>query len=154
MAGWLLTTLLLAIPENFLQLYVALSLQGATVPFRLLAGYASLAAVVLKLLRLLPWPFGLHVPLHAALMVVLIRHLSRGSWTMSLIGALVGQLLVAIGEGLVAAPLMQVLRLTYNEALSSPLLNIAFGYVADTFLLLASGYVWARERNMKARAGR
>jgi len=153
-AGWLLTTLLLAIPENFLQLYVALSLQGATVPLRRLAGYASLAAVALKVLRLLPWKFGLHVPFHAALMVVLIRHLTRGPWTFCLIGALVGQLLVAIGEGLVAAPLLQVLRIPLSEALSSPWLNIAFGYVADTFLFLVAGYLWASQRHMKARAGR
>lgn len=151
--GWLLTTALLAIPENFLQLYVALRLQGVSVPFRRLAAYSTLAAVVLKASRLLPWPFGLHVPLHAVLMIMLIRYLAQGSWMMSLIGALAAQLLIAIGEGLVAVPLMHALRYTYKDVLTNPFLNVAFGYVADSILMIVAGYCWVRQRNLKAREG-
>ncbi len=142
----LIILFVLNIPSNILALYAALSLQKRSVPTPTLLGYGALAGVALTVFRALPGPFGMHVPLQAILLTVLIKHVSRGRWSMAVLGTLVTHLLNVIGEGLVGVPVMVSLGFSLAETLNNPLLTLAGGWMANTLTLLLCLYFFVQRR--------
>lgn len=143
-------SLFLGVPENFVQLYVALAIQVKYFSVKRLLPWAVFAVAILYALRSLPGPFGLHVPLHTLLMILIVRHLSQGPWSMAVVGALAASLLIVVGEGIVAAPVLSLLGISFSDVLASPVLNIVVGYLADTLLFLVFGYFYLRRRSGRA----
>jgi hypothetical protein len=139
---FLLTTVLMTIPCSFLVLFISLSLQRVVVPLNRLGLAAVVAGLALSFFRLLPVPFGLHTLLYFVLIILLVRYLSGGRWAMAVMGSLLTSVLSAIGEGLIAVPVISSMGYTLVDTLSSPWLTLLGGWIGNSLLVLLSLYLW------------
>ncbi len=146
MLSSIMTLVFLFIPANVLALYAGVALQGKRVPAVRLLLFGAAAGLALSLARSLPGPFGVHAILQTLLLLVLLRLLTNGKWSMVLIGTLLPQLLTAIGEGLIAAPIMVgVLGLSLAEIVASPGHVIVAGWLGNILLVLLCLILYVRQ---------
>jgi hypothetical protein len=138
--------LLLFIPTNIMGLYVAAGIQGKYPPLRKLAIYGSLAGVLTAVFRAIPGPFGLHAPLIALTLIIMIRHITGGTWGMAVLSILSCQVAAIIAEGLIVVPLFDVLGLTLAAALQQLGPALVGGWLGNVVLLLLVLIVYLRGR--------
>lgn len=151
MARWLIPTLLLHIPTCTLWLYAGLGMDGRRVALRRLLASGAAAGLLLAAYRAIPWPFGLHFVAITATQVVLFRRLG-GGWGRSLFAILVTNILIALGEGLVAVPVLALLQIPLHRALASPWLTLLGGWLGNSLLVLYCLWLYRRARRQRTAA--
>jgi hypothetical protein len=136
--------LLLFIPTNVMGLYVAAGIQGKYPPLRTLLIYGSVAGVLTAVFR--AWAFGLHAPLIALTLIIMVRYMTRGTWGMAVMGTLMCQVAAIIAEGLIVVPFFSVLGLTLATSLQKLGTALLGGWLANVVLLLLVLTVYVRAR--------
>lgn len=138
--------LLLFIPTNVLGLYAAAGIQGKYPPLRTLLIYGSVAGVLTAVFRAIPGLFGLHAPLIALSLIIMVRYITRGTWGMAVMGTLMCQVAAIIAEGLIVVPFFSFLGLTLATSLQKLGTALLGGWLGNVVLLLLVLTVYLRGR--------
>jgi hypothetical protein len=136
--------LLLFIPTNVMGLYVAAGIQGKYPPLRTLLIYGSVAGVLTAVFR--AWAFGVHAPLIALTLIIMVRYITRGTWGMAVMGTLMCQVAAIIAEGLIVVPLFTILGVTLAASLQKLGTALLGGWLGNVLLLLMVVAVYLRGR--------
>jgi hypothetical protein len=146
---FLVTTVLLAIPTSMLVLFCCFGMQGMWLPLGRLTTYGGLAGLSLSLFRLVPVP-GLHSLLYILLIILLVRYVSGGKWSMAVLGALLTSVLTAVGEGLIGVPIISAMGVALVDTLTNPWWTLAGGWIGNSLLVVLALYLGLRKPNPAA----
>lgn len=150
----LVESLLLHIPSITLGFSTAIFMQRRQIPFVQVLRFAGPLGIAVGLFRLLPVPFGLHVPFLTLAMTLIVRFITGKNWWKALFGTLAVQFLGAVGEALVAFPALMRLGYTPADLLTDPFVLVKYGWIANIPILLLLLGIWVFRRNNREAARR
>lgn len=136
-AEFLIPFLFYKLPEAFLLIAAALGLLGLRPrPGRLFLTSLGLG-VLTEVSRYFLFSSGWHTPV-ILLGIILALILGFGlSVSTAITGCFLSLFLLRMGDSLLVAPLLKLLKLTYQGTLGNPWSYVAFGWVSAGFLVIA-----------------
>lgn len=145
MSERLLVWVLFLIPEGLMMVIAGLGFLGVRRSFRRIALVGFMLGTAAMVFRLL-LPKGYHILLLLLLYCILMVLVLRVSVKTSIVACFVSSFLINLGQVLVVSPIFKVMGVSFEQTLDNPWLHIAFGWLSDTLLLIATIFVSVRRR--------
>ena len=89
-------------------------------------------------LNLLGLKLGAHVIISILIIGLVLYLVARFKWQWALIGSVVGQILITVGEPLLLFPTVEWVGLPYEVVVNQPLIYVAIGLSGSGFLILTA----------------
>jgi len=122
----LMVLFLISFPDAILVGLVGLTLLGIKPTLKQILVIGLVQAIVSNIVRILPFPFGIHALLQLAALSLLIYYVMRISYRVSLLVALSGFIIFGVIESILAPLLLSITGLSFTEVYNNSLLRFAF----------------------------
>ncbi len=142
------TLLLISFPDAILLGLLSLAFLGIKPRLRLILLIGSIQAIVSGLVRLLPFPFGVHVLLELAILSLLLFSIMRIPYILALLAALLSTIIFGIVEALIAPVLLTITGLSFTYVYDNSLLRFAFFVPEALALGLIILFLWRFDDKM------
>ncbi len=142
--------LLISLPEAILVGTLGLALVGIRPTLKQILLIGFIEAILGDLIRLLPFPFGVHTILQLITSSLVIYFIMRIQYRMSLLAILLGVIIDGIIEGISASFLFAITGFSFNNVFSNDWLRLAFFIPEAVLLILIILALWHFENKLSS----
>lgn len=125
-------------PQVFLSLYAPLGLVGARASFAKLIVPGVLLTALTSIMRATPALFGWHIPIYLVLYLGIVVLMRLTTFMAALASVALSFVFVALGDAVLALPLLNLFDLKFENVLSNWMVHVGFLWLESGFLIVAA----------------
>jgi len=121
-----------------LNFYAPLGLVGAKTAIKRLILPAVMLTLLVSITRSVPSLFGWHIPIFLVIYLGIAKGLRLTSFIAALASAALSFILVALGDVILALPVLNLFNLGLDDVMSNWMINVGFAWLESVLLLAAA----------------